>query len=204
VVFGFSSKHTFVFPTKLNRPPQAALFSTLGNVTVPAEKFSKKLEDVPPLAVSRSRIVNDSAVPGGMVIVTSKSALSPGRKLLPAVAESELLPATSVLVRLGEATVVEAVSDSGEKSGPPGIDAYREVTVLVIVPPKAVVASSVASYSTVQVWPCGISMPLALTVVPLEVSLGGAPVVQLEKVTEPATRVRPMGKGSERRTSKAS
>jgi hypothetical protein len=108
-----------VFPTKLKSPPHAAFVSILGNVIVPVVKLSKKLLDVPPLATSRSRTVNDSAVPGGTVTVTSNSALSPGRRLVPDVAESELLAATKALVSEGDMAVVVAVSDSGEKSGPP-------------------------------------------------------------------------------------
>jgi hypothetical protein len=95
----------------------------LGKVIVPALKFSKKLVEVPAVAVSLSRIVNDSAVPGGIVIVTSKSALSPGRRLLPVVAGSVELSATSVFVRDGEAAVVLAVSEIGENRGPPGVEA---------------------------------------------------------------------------------
>jgi hypothetical protein len=171
---------------------------------VPAAKFSKKLLEVPPVAVSRSRTVKDSAVPGGTVTVTSKSALSPGRKSLPDVAESEELPATKVLVNEGDTTVVLAVSDTGENNGPPGVDAYLEVAVFVMTAPSATLAFKVASYSIVQVCPCGISIPVALTVDPLEVSVGAAPVEQFEKVTLPATRVNPTGMGSESVTLKAS
>jgi hypothetical protein len=138
-------------PTKLYSPLQAGFDSILGKVIVPAEKFSKKFVEVLPVCVSRSRTVNASAVPGGTVIVTSKSALSPGRRLLPEVAESEELPATKALVSVGDAIVVVAVSDTGEKRGPPGVDAYREVTVLVIVPPNATSESTVTSYCTTQV-----------------------------------------------------
>jgi hypothetical protein len=86
----------------------------LGKVIVPALKFSKKLADVLPEAISRSRTVKPSAVPGGTVIVTSKSALSPGRRFGSVVAESEELPATKTLVRDGDNDVVVAVSDTGE------------------------------------------------------------------------------------------
>jgi hypothetical protein len=95
----------------------------LGKVIVPELKFSKKLVEVPPVAVSISRIVNASAVPGGTVIVTSKSALSPGLRLLPDVAESVELSATKVFVKVGDATVVLAVSEIGENRGPPGVEA---------------------------------------------------------------------------------
>jgi hypothetical protein len=75
---------------------------------------------------------------------------------------------------------------------------------LVITPPKAAVASRVASYCTVQVCPAGISIPVALIVVPLDVSVGAAPVEQFEKVKDPPTLVRPTGSGSDRVTLKAS
>jgi hypothetical protein len=136
-----SSKQTFVLPTKLKRPPHAGFDSILGKITVPVVKFSKKLLDVPPLAMSRSRIVNDSAVPGGTETVTSNSALSPGRRFVPLVELSELLPATKVLVRLGDIAVVVAISDSGEKRGPPMAEAYLTTAVFVIIPPKGAVAS---------------------------------------------------------------
>lgn len=122
-MFGFSSKQTLELPTKLKSPAQAGFDSMLGKVIVPALKFSKKLVEVPAVAVSLSRIVNDSAVPGGTVIVTSKSALSPGRRLLPDVAESVELSATRVFVKVGDATVVLAVSEIGENRGPPGVEA---------------------------------------------------------------------------------
>jgi hypothetical protein len=108
----------------------------LGKVIVPVEKFSKKLPEVPPLAISRSRMVNDSAVPGGTVTVTSNSALSPERRLVPVVAASVVLPVTNVFVIDGEIAVVVATSDSGENRGPPGVEAYCTVASFVIFPPN--------------------------------------------------------------------
>jgi hypothetical protein len=150
---GLREKQRSVFPTKLKLPAQAAFCSMLGKVIVLEEKFSKKLLEVPPLAVSSSRTIKELAVPGGTVTVTSKSALSPARRTPSAVSESVELPDTRALVNEGELTVVVAVSRTGEKSGPPGVDAKRATAVFVMTPPSAASEARSTWYCNVQVCP---------------------------------------------------